>query len=92
MCTKGAVYLLLNVYSFCNYGNFKCLLNYKAHLAELADICNNENFHETIIIGDLNADPSKRRFSEIYLNLLMSKIFLSVMWPVVLPTCTLIYG
>ena len=59
VCAKRAVYLFENVYSFFDYGNFESLLSYEAHLAELADICNNENFHEIIIIGHLNADHVK---------------------------------
>ena len=62
VCAKGVVYHILNVYSFCEYGNLESLLKYKVLLAELADICNNGSFHEIIIIGDLNADPSKGRF------------------------------
>ena len=69
VCAKGAVYLILIVYSFCDYGNLERLLKYKEHLAELADICNNENFHAIVIIGDLYADPSKRRFFRELSNL-----------------------
>ena len=55
-------YILLNVYCFCDYGDMESLMNYKNMMAELSNICSTEAFDEIIILGDLNADPSKGRF------------------------------
>ena len=52
-------YLILNVYFFCDYGDVESLLNYKSMLAEISSICEDTNFDEIIIIGDMNADTAK---------------------------------
>ena len=69
---NGAVYLLLNVYCYCDYGNVQSLLDYKSHMAELSDFCSNENFTELIILGDMNADPHKGRFFREYESFIKS--------------------
>ena len=33
-----SVYLLLNAYAFCEYGNTESLISYKSHMAELSSI------------------------------------------------------
>ena len=55
-------YLMLNIYCYCDYGNIESLLNYKSMMADLSNICDEETFDEIIILGDMNADPSKGRF------------------------------
>ena len=61
---NNIVYLLLNIYCYCDYGDLDSLLNYKSILADLSNICDAKNFDEIIIVGDANADPSKGRFFE----------------------------
>ena len=56
------VYPLLNLHGFCDFGNTESLTNYKSHMTELSSICTNESFTDVIIVGNLNGDPSKRRF------------------------------
>ena len=48
--------------NFGKYEKFYSLQNYKTQLAELSDTYSNENFHEIIIIGYLNADLSRGKF------------------------------
>ena len=31
-------------------------------MADLFNVCNDENFDEVVLVGDLNADPNKGRF------------------------------
>ena len=69
---NGAVYLLLNIYCYCDYGNVQSLLYYKFHMAELSDFSSNENFTELIIVGDMNADPHKVRFFREYESFIKS--------------------
>ena len=64
------VYLLLNIYAFCDYGNTESLINYKSHMAELSSICTNESFTDVIIVGDFNGDPNKGRFYTELANLI----------------------
>ena len=63
---NNIVYLLLNIYCFCDYGNLESLLQYKSLLADLSNICTSESFNEIIITGDMNADPTKGRFFKEY--------------------------
>ena len=58
----NVTYLLLNAYFYCDYGDFDSLLNYRSMLANISNIIINENCDESIVIGDLNADPYKGRF------------------------------
>ena len=59
---QNVTYLILNVYFFCDYGDFDSILNYKSMLAELSSVLDDEIFDEVLIVGDMNADPSKGRF------------------------------
>ena len=55
-------YLLINIYCNCDYGDTESLLLYRSILADLSNICESQSFSEIIIVGDVNADPSKGRF------------------------------
>ena len=54
--------LLLNIYMPCDYGTYDSLLEYRASLAKMLNICETEQFDDLIILGDGNADPNKGRF------------------------------
>ena len=56
------VYLLLNVYLNCDYGNQESLIKYKENLAEIANFISFDNYDDLILTGDLNCDPHKGRF------------------------------
>ena len=47
---EDSVYLLLNIYAFCDYGITESLINYKLHIAELSSICTNGSFTDVIIL------------------------------------------
>ena len=59
---QNVSYLIVNVYFFCDYGDIESLLNYKSMLAELSNICEDSIFDDIILVGDMNADPSKGWF------------------------------
>ena len=59
---NDVTYLIINIYCICDYGTVDSLIEYKSTLADLQNILDSESFHDVIICGDLNADPSKGRF------------------------------
>ena len=65
-------YFLINIYCFCDYGNADSLINYKSQMAELSNFCENEEFDDLVIAGDMNADPIKGRFFMEFSNFVNS--------------------
>ena len=66
------IYILINIYCYCDYGNSDSLINYKSQLADLSNFCEEENFDDLVILGDMNADPGKGRFFDEFSNFVNS--------------------
>ena len=55
-------YLILNVYSPCDYGSIDSLIEYKSNMAQLSNVCLDEMYDVMLMLGDFNCDPSRGRF------------------------------
>ena len=73
MVNWECVYLLLNIYDFCDYGNTEILISYKSHMAENSSICTKESFTDVIIVDDFNSDVNTGRFYEELTNLINAR-------------------